>query len=646
MTILITGVAGMIGSRLADWIIENHPEVEIIGIDNLSTGFIENVNNKVYFYNLDLSSNSIEKCFLNHNIDYVYHFAAFAAEGLSPFLRDFNYRNNLLSTANVINNCIKYNVKRLVYTSSMGVYGNGTPPFDESHIPLPIDPYGVAKYACEMDIKIAGEQHGLDWCIVRPHNVYGPKQNIWDKYRNVLGIWMYEHLNNNPMSIYGDGDQKRAFTYVDDCLLPLWFASQLDTCSKEIINMGASKHYTINEANKILREIINGGSVIYKEKRYEVKNAHTTYEKSIYLLNYSDSTSLYDGLKIMWDWAQKQPNRKRFEWQDFELDKGLYNFWNPKQNNKPMTRIRIHNPCNEYTMHNRFYNDFWDEFTQYLKKFFIVEENRYYEEAHSTRYRVNYRYGTTENYELLECEYAIENLKNGEIVIMSVSDDITSGVINEKANPKFKKALLAQYIRSNVLYHIGQYAYKYSPWTYFVAKKFNLEPYYQKRMLSLPKDERLYFKGTSLDDRTILNYIDKNIITSFNPVPMDSYFDEIINHKIALSVDGRGELCYRDIECFAIGVPILRFEYVSEMHDPLIPNYHYISIPRPSDMVLYRTGNANHAKLIEQRYYEVLNDDDFLKFIAQNARKYYEKNCTMNVILKNTYNLLKLYEWQ
>lgn len=331
MTILITGVAGLLGSRLADWIIENHPTVKIIGIDNLSTGFIDNVNENVDFYQRDLSCDSIEKCFTDHNIEYVYHFAAFAAIGLSPFMRNFNYQNNLLSTTNIINNCIKYDVKRLVFTSSMDVYGKSIPPFDESYIPCPIDPYGVAKFASEMDIKIAGEQHGLDWCIIRPHNVYGLKQNIWDKYRNVLGIWMYQHLNNEPMTIYGDGNQKRAFSCIDDCLEPLWLASQQKNCSKEIINMGAEKFYTINEANEILRSIIKDGSVIYKEKRYEVEEAHSTHKKSVELLNYSDRTSLYDGLTAMWDWAQKQPKRTRFEWKNFEIDKGLYNFWVPNK---------------------------------------------------------------------------------------------------------------------------------------------------------------------------------------------------------------------------------------------------------------------------------------------------------------------------
>jgi len=313
-TVLITGVAGLIGSRLADWII-------------VSGGYIENVNAKVKFYNLDLKDDILGLCFTDNKIDYVYHFAAYAAEGLSPFIRKYNYENNLISTANVINNCIKYNVKRLVFTSSMAVYGRGTPPFDENDTPNPIDPYGIAKYACEMDIKVAGEQHGLDWCIIRPHNVYGIKQNIWDKYRNVLGIWMYQHLNNQPMTIFGDGEQKRAFSYIDDCLLPLWLASQNSNCSKEIINLGGTHEHTINEANYKLRNVLNNDNVIHLEDRHEVKDAHPTYQKSIDLLDYSNKTTLYEGLDKMWEWAQTQPNRERFEWPDYELDKGIYSYW-------------------------------------------------------------------------------------------------------------------------------------------------------------------------------------------------------------------------------------------------------------------------------------------------------------------------------
>jgi UDP-glucose 4-epimerase len=139
----------------------------------------------------------------------------------------------------------------------MAVYGHGNGDiFDEKQVPCPVDPYGIAKYACEMDIKVAGEQHGLDWCIIRPHNVYGVKQNIWDKYRNVLGIWMYQYMNGEPMSIFGDGEQKRAFSFIDDCLEPLWKAAVDKRASKEIINLGSSVFYTINEANSVLREVI------------------------------------------------------------------------------------------------------------------------------------------------------------------------------------------------------------------------------------------------------------------------------------------------------------------------------------------------------------------------------------------------------
>jgi UDP-glucose 4-epimerase len=327
MKILITGVAGLIGSRMADWILANHPEHEVIGIDNLSGGYKNNVHPYVKFYEIDCKDKGIKDIFETHKPDYVYHFAAYAAEGLSPFIRTYNYQNNLEATANIVNECIKHDVKRLVFTSTMAVYGHGNPPFDESHTPAPIDPYGIAKYACEMDIKVAGEQHGLDWCIIRPHNVYGNKQNIWDKYRNVLGIWMNQHMNDLPMSIFGDGEQKRAFSFIDDCLEPLWKAAIDKKASKEIINLGSSVFYTINEANSVLREVIGDGTYIYKEGRHEVKDAHPTWDKSVILLDYKDVTSLHDGLEIMWHWAKNQPKREQFVWDSYEIEKGIYTFW-------------------------------------------------------------------------------------------------------------------------------------------------------------------------------------------------------------------------------------------------------------------------------------------------------------------------------
>lgn len=328
--ILITGVAGLLGSRMADWILENKPEFTVVGIDNLFGGYIENVDKRVIFYKLDLSSDNISDIFDKYNIEYVFHFAAYAAEGLSPFIRKFNYSNNVISTASVINECIKHNIKRLVYTSSMSVYGWGETPghrFYEVDKPNPIDPYAISKYACELDIQCAGVQHGLDWCIIRPHNVYGVKQNIWDKYRNVLGIWMYQALNNLPMYIYGDGEQTRAFSYVDDCLPCFWEAAVSPKASKEIINVGGLKGISIKEACLLESDIIDYHKIEYREARHEVKNAVPSNEKSIDLLGYKETTSLSDGIKEMWEWAKTQPMRGQYKWPEYEINNGIYSYW-------------------------------------------------------------------------------------------------------------------------------------------------------------------------------------------------------------------------------------------------------------------------------------------------------------------------------
>lgn len=329
-TVLITGVAGLLGSRLADWIIENKPEYKVVGIDDLSGGYRENINEKVDFWEVNLinPAHQIDLCFKENKFDYVFHFAAYAAEGLSPFIRQYNYDNNLKATARIVNECIKHDVKRLVFTSTLAVYGHGEGGvFDEVQVPKPIDPYGVAKYACEMDIQIAGKQHGLDWCIIRPHNVYGIKQNIWDKYRNVLGIWMYQHLNNLPLTVYGDGEQTRAFSYIDDSLEPLWNAAVLPQASKEIINLGGAEEHSINEAVAILREVIGAAEVVHLEGRHEVKHSIPTFQKSIDILEFKHKTNLKEGLTNMWNWAIQQPMRGQFIWPEYELDKGIYKFW-------------------------------------------------------------------------------------------------------------------------------------------------------------------------------------------------------------------------------------------------------------------------------------------------------------------------------
>jgi len=327
--VLITGVAGLLGSRLASWIIEN-TDYEVIGIDDLSGGYTENIHNKVKFYKFNLNDlESLKGVFEKEKITIVYHFAAYAAEGLSPFIRKYNYDNNLITSTNLITCSIQYNVSRFVFASSMSVYGDKyKPPFSEDMKQAPIDPYAVAKYAVEMDLEIAFKQHGLNYTIVRPHNFYGINQNIWDKYRNVLGIWMYQLLNNQNPTIFGDGSQVRAFSYVDDSILPFWNASQKNSCIGEIINLGGIKEHTINDACNVLINVTGQNlKPVHLEARHETKYAWSTWEKSVKLLDFKHQVDLEEGLSKMWEWAKKQPNRERFIWPKYELNKGIYDYW-------------------------------------------------------------------------------------------------------------------------------------------------------------------------------------------------------------------------------------------------------------------------------------------------------------------------------
>jgi UDP-glucose 4-epimerase len=329
MKILVTGIAGLLGSRLADWIIEN-TDHQVVGIDDLSGGYVENIPQGCNFYSENIVNLSkIKEIFEKEEPDIVYHFAAYAAEGLSPFIRKYNYENNLIASTNLITSSIQHGVKRFVFASSMSVYGDKyEPPFSEELQQFPIDPYGIAKYSVEQDLRVAYEQHGLEYTIVRPHNFYGVNQNIWDKYRNVLGIWMYQIMNEMQPTIFGDGEQRRAFSYVDDSIIPFWNASQKDECINQIINLGGIKDYSINEACNVLLSVTETDlKPIHLEKRHEAKHAWSTWDKSVDLLEFDHKVDLEEGLTKMWKWAKSQPSRERFVWENYELDKGLYKYW-------------------------------------------------------------------------------------------------------------------------------------------------------------------------------------------------------------------------------------------------------------------------------------------------------------------------------
>lgn len=331
--IIITGVAGLFGVNFTNYLLLNTNE-RILGIDSLFGGNESTIpqHQRFTFLKGDLADKAFQKelektVFHQEKIDYIFHFAAYAAEGLSPFIRCFNYENNVISTAFIVNMCIQYGIKRLVFTSSMAVYGDQTPPFDEAMTPKPVDPYGVAKFAAEMDIQIAADQHCLEYCIIRPHNVYGPYQNIWDPYRNALGIWMYKSLKGDAITIYGDGKQQRAFSYIDDVLPCLWKAATDERAKNQIINVGGIRPYSINEAANLISEITGNTQIVHLEPRHEVKYAYSTHQKSVDLLDFDDRTPLREGLQRMWEWAKSQPDRGQKRWSQYEIDKKLYSYW-------------------------------------------------------------------------------------------------------------------------------------------------------------------------------------------------------------------------------------------------------------------------------------------------------------------------------
>lgn len=327
MKILITGIAGLLGAHLHRHFLKKGHTV--IGIDDLSGGYFEflSKNLDLVFYKRKLGEDDISDIFERHKPDVVYHLAAYAAEGLSPFIRCFNYQNNIIASAAIINECIKHDCK-LIFTSSMAVYGDQKPPFNETMEPKPIDPYGIAKYAVEMDIKQAGEQFGLRYNIIRPHNVLGIYQNIWDKYRNVIGIFIRKTLNNEPILIYGDGEQTRAFSDVSYYMEP--FAKLLDDLDCEVFNIGADQHWSINQVANIVQSIAknegHNSEIIHAEARHEAKHAYCNHDKAKKLLKFNDQTVLEKLIYDMFIWAKNQPNRE-VKLMEYEIEKNIYSYW-------------------------------------------------------------------------------------------------------------------------------------------------------------------------------------------------------------------------------------------------------------------------------------------------------------------------------
>ncbi len=327
---LVTGGAGFIGAHVInELIILGH---KVVVLDDLSGGFEDNIHPKSIFVKGSINDKDlVSKLFSEYSFDYVYHLAAYAAEGLSHFIRRYNYENNLIGSINLINQSIIHKVKCFVFTSSIAVYGAGQLPMKEDLTPMPEDPYGVAKFAVEMDLKAAHEMFGLNYIIFRPHNVYGEYQNIGDRYRNVIGIFMNQLLQGKALTIFGDGTQTRAFSYISDVAPHIANSINIPAAYNEIFNIGGDLNYSVNELASTVMDVMNLKQPIsYQPARNEVLHAYSdhTKAKNVFKLNVDEFVSLKDGVKKMATWVEKVGSRSSGYFDNIEIFEKLPPIWN------------------------------------------------------------------------------------------------------------------------------------------------------------------------------------------------------------------------------------------------------------------------------------------------------------------------------
>jgi UDP-glucose 4-epimerase len=326
--VLVTGGAGFIGSHVADALIASGHAVVVL--DDLSGGFESNVPPTASFIRASVTDSArIDALFAQERFDYVFHLAAYAAEGLSHFIKRFNYTNNVIGSVNLINASVNTGVKGFVFTSSIAVYGGKpVPPLTEETVPHPEDPYGIAKFAVEQELEASRAMFGLDYVIFRPHNVYGPRQNVADRYRNVIGIFMNQILLGRPMTIFGDGSQTRAFSYIDDVAPAIASAVDVGEAWNQVFNIGADQPFSLIELAKEVARAMNVEPVVeHLPPRLEAVHAHSSHLKARSVFGERNQTALGDGLREMAAWVRRHGPRETPRFQGIEIEKNLPVVW-------------------------------------------------------------------------------------------------------------------------------------------------------------------------------------------------------------------------------------------------------------------------------------------------------------------------------
>ena len=313
MKIFVSGIAGFLGSHLADAFIKDGHHV--VGCDSLIGGELSNVPAEAEFYQYDCCyRNSMLK--ITKGCDLVYHTAATAYEGLSVFSPHLITNNIVTGSVSLFSAAIENKVKRIVFCSSMARYGTNKVPFREDYTPKPQDPYGIAKVAAEDILKNLCDVHNVEYVIAVPHNIIGPRQKYDDPYRNVASIMINLMLQNRQPIIYGDGKQKRCFSYVDDDLFCLKEMATSKKVLGQTINIGPDEEFiTINElAEKIANQLqVNLNPRYMRGRPQEVLEATCSADKARKLLNYKTKTSLDDGISKMIEYIKaKGPKKFRY----------------------------------------------------------------------------------------------------------------------------------------------------------------------------------------------------------------------------------------------------------------------------------------------------------------------------------------------